>query len=108
MGGCTVLGMAADHAIDDLITDDDPDRKKDSTLMNEGLKKDIEIIAKIVEPVVEAVKSKQSEQQESLISKNQYQCPHEVDSEDKCYSEEYYDKLYDKVRSMDEPTKVKK
>ena len=41
MGGCTVLGMAADHAIDDLITDDDPDRKKDSTLMNEGLKKDL-------------------------------------------------------------------
>ena len=48
------------------------------------------------------------QQQESLISKAQYQCPHEFDSEDKCYSEEYYDKLYDKVRSMDEPTKASK
>ena len=100
LSGCTVLGAAADIAIIEATQDKESSKERaEPIFMKEGLAQDAKIVAAIFGPIVDAVKSNKSTRQaaKQASSRRVYQCPHELDSNGKCYSDEYYEKLYNQL-----------
>lgn len=103
LSACTVLGFATDIALIEATQEKhEPSQKSELIFTKEGIKHDAEVIAGVLEPLVKAVKDNKSKQPlvKQKPSRANYKCPHEVDSNGKCYTSEHYAKFYEKVSNL--------
>lgn len=95
--GCTVLGLAADLAIQSALDDDekirDPFERNsiEPSFTEEGFKQDIKFVKKLM--------AKLPESQHKPISKEvnlaeSFACSNVIDNKQQCYPTEYYKDMY--------------
>ena len=94
--GCTVLGLAADLAIQSALDDEksrDPFERNsiEPSFTEEGIKQDIKFVKKLM------AKLPDSQHKPISIEVNQAQsfsCSNVIDNKQQCYPPEYYEEMY--------------